>query len=71
MPLTRIPEKTILTTLYCPRCENVGRLYRKPRSEAPDALEGNSDAEYFYTFRCLQCGEMELWAVPQEAHSPA
>lgn len=71
MPLTRIPEKTILTTLYCPLCENVGRLYRKPREEAPTELPGNNEAEYFYTFRCLQCGELELWGTPVASHSPA
>lgn len=71
MPLTRLPEKSILTTLYCPRCEGVARLYRKPRAEAPSPPEGAEKAEYFYTMRCLQCGEFELWGVPTQGSSGA
>lgn len=71
MPLTRLPEKTIITTLYCPRCEGVGRLYRKPSKEAPKRLSGTKNAEYFYTLRCLHCGEIELWGVAGGASSGA
>jgi phage FluMu protein Com len=61
MPLVKLPENTIITSLYCPRCEGVGRLYRKTSGEAPETLKGAEKAEYFYTLRCPQCGEIELF----------
>lgn len=69
MPLVKLPENTILTTLYCPRCEGLGRLFRKRPEEAPSKLDGASRAEYFYTLRCPQCGDVELWGVPGERSS--
>lgn len=66
MPLAKLPERTIVTTLSCPRCGGVGRLFRKGREEAPLTLDGASHAEYFYTLRCSQCGDIELWGVVGE-----
>jgi hypothetical protein len=61
MPLVRLPEKTIITTLYCPLCDGVGRLYRKPKAEIPTPPNCPEPLEYLYTLRCLECGEVELW----------
>lgn len=61
MPLVRLPEKTIITSLYCPLCDGVGRLYRKPQAEAPAPPDGGESLVYFYTLRCPTCGEIELW----------
>ena len=69
MVLAKLPEKTIITSLYCPRCEGVGRLYRKAAAEAPESLSGNENAEYFYTLLCPQCGEIEMWGVPTSGTS--
>jgi hypothetical protein len=69
MPLAKLPENTIITSLYCPTCDGVGRLYRKISDEAPTALEGQENASYFYTLNCPQCGEIELWGIPQERSS--
>ncbi len=66
MPLAKLPEKTIITTLFCPRCGGVGRLFRKGAEEAPARLEGAPQAEYFYTLRCPQCGEIELWGLAEK-----
>ncbi len=60
MPLTRLPERIIITSLYCPFCEGVGRLYRKPEGERPTEAPG-PDLAYCYTLRCPQCGEIEFW----------
>ncbi|OGF55211.1 MAG: hypothetical protein A2Z21_03065 [Candidatus Fraserbacteria bacterium RBG_16_55_9] len=69
MPLVKLPENAILTTLCCPRCDGVGRLFRKRREEAPSKLDGTPRAEYFYTLRCPQCGDVELWGVASERSS--
>ncbi|GEM_PF-3272859 len=61
MPLVRLPQNTIITTLYCPLCEGVGRLYRKPEDRQPKAPEGCASLAYTYTLLCPQCGEIELW----------
>jgi phage FluMu protein Com len=71
MPLVKLPENTILTTLWCPRCEGVGRLYRKPKEKTPAQLHGVPQAQYFYTLRCPQCGEIELWGVVASQRSSA
>ncbi|HED03390.1 MAG TPA: hypothetical protein ENI60_01300 [Candidatus Fraserbacteria bacterium] len=70
MPLTKPPERLILTTLACPRCERVGRLYRKPQAEVPSGPTGNPKAEYYYTLRCPTCGEFDLWGLPAQQSSP-
>lgn len=69
MPLAKLPEKQIITSLYCPCCSGVGRLYRKTSDEAPESLAGQESADYFYTLLCPQCGEIELWGVPRERSS--
>jgi uncharacterized Zn finger protein len=55
-----IATNTILTSLICARCSSVGRLIRK---ESNKSLEGAKNAEYFYTLRCPNCGEIELYGV--------
>jgi len=69
MALVKLPKNTIITSLYCPRCEGVGRLYRKVADEAPESLQDAGSAEYFYTLRCPQCGEIELWGVSDRSSS--
>jgi predicted RNA-binding Zn-ribbon protein involved in translation (DUF1610 family) len=71
MPLVKLPENTILTTLWCPRCGGVGRLFRKRSEETPSRLEGAARAQYFYTLRCPQCGDVELWGVTDVRSSAA
>ena len=71
MSLSKPAEKLILTTLVCPRCERVGRLYRKPQTEAPTSLTGKPQAEYYYTLLCPTCGELDLWGLPAQQSSPA
>lgn len=68
MPLARLREKTIITTLLCPRCEGVGRLFRKRPGEIPSQGELEEE-EYFYTLLCSQCGEIELWGRVGERSS--
>ncbi len=69
MPLVKLPENTIITSLYCPRCEGVGRLYRKTAHDAPATPKGAEKAEYFYTLRCPQCGEIELFGILDHSSS--
>lgn len=61
MPLVRLPEHTIITSLYCPFCEGVGRLYRKLEVQHPQPPEGQGSLTYCYTLLCPQCGEIEFW----------
>jgi len=70
MPLARLREKTIITTLLCPRCEGVGRLIRKRLGEITSE-GGRGEEEYFYTLCCLQCGEIDLWGKVGERSSGA
>jgi len=69
MPLARLRENTIITTLLCPRCEGVGRLFRKRPEEVPSRSGKGGEEEYFYTLRCLQCGEIDLWGRVGERSS--
>ena len=61
MPLVRLPERTIITSLYCPFCEGVGRLYRKLEAQRPQPPECRESLTYCYTLLCPQCGEIEFW----------
>ncbi|MBI1743563.1 hypothetical protein HYR54_10930 [Candidatus Acetothermia bacterium] len=63
-----IATNTILTSLICARCSAVGRLIRKEAKESSKKLEG---AEYFYTLRCPNCGEIDLYGVGKGLSKPA